>query len=124
MYETLIMIRPGEEFSLEDIERLVRDVISPGKAKVGRGTDCVFVESGDSYIWIGLNHDSYVIEESREIAREFGVDCAECASCFEMFGNDPDMGLFNYYLFINEDLEETGKFVVFDPIEGKLWGKV
>ena len=37
-----------------------------------------------------------------------------------MGGDDVEMTLFNDYLLINERLQKTGHFVIFDPQEGKL----
>ena len=39
-----------------------------------------------------------------------------------MNGEDADMDLFNDYLLVNERLDATGHFFVFDPTEGKLFG--
>jgi hypothetical protein len=68
-------------------------------------------------VWHNAGH---VVEESNEIAERFGVPSQGCRARFEMAGDDPDMELFNDYLLINERLQDTGKFVIFDTQECKL----
>ena len=120
MYETLIMLKPGGQFSLEDMLHVVRDVASSGDACVERTGDGILLEEGTAMLGISFSDAPHVADESGEIASQFHVPCQGCAARFEMSGDDPDLDLFNDYLIINERLQETGLFVIFDPNKGKL----
>jgi hypothetical protein len=123
MYDTLIMLKPDATFSLEDMESILRDVAESGEGLVERQGTSIFLRSSDSYLQIDFNNEPFVIEESKEIAADRDIACGECAARFEMASDDPDMELFNDYLLVNERLDETGNFLIFDQAEGNLFGE-
>lgn len=120
MYDTLIMLRPEAAFTLDALHTLVRDVVREGTATVERVEDCLRVRTAEGSLSIVWNAAPHVLEESNELGEEFGVPTGGCRARFEMSGDDPGMELFNDYLLINERLQATGKFVLFDLQEGKL----
>lgn len=120
MYDTLIMLKPGSSFTADDLHRLLLDVTQSGAVSVEREGDRFRVFAGTGQLDIGRNDAAYVAEESTDIAEKFGIPSRGCHSRFEMTGDDPDMELFNDYLLINERLQATGKFVIFDTYECKL----
>ncbi|MCY2995927.1 MAG: hypothetical protein NTY19_49965, partial [Planctomycetota bacterium] len=75
-----------------------------------------------SYLRVDYNDEPHVIEESKEIAVDCGIPCGQCAARYEMSGDDPEMELFNDYLLVSERLDATGQFLLFDQVEGKLFG--
>jgi len=119
MYETLIMLKPEASFSLDDLEQLVRKLVSKS---VERKASAVILSLDSSYLQIDYSNASHVIEESREMAERYSLNCQDCAERFEMHADDMDMDFFNDYLVINEHLEKTNKFIIFDPNQGKLFG--
>ena len=122
MYDTLIMLKPDATFSPDEMAMVLRNVAQSGGRTVEcRGTS-VIRKSGGAYLQVDFSNGPHVIEESKEIAVAYGIPCDHCAARFEMNGDDPDMDLFNDYLLVNERLEATGNFFIFDPIEGKLLG--
>lgn len=119
MYETLIMLKPGESFTPAEMAAVVRDVSAMSDAHFESQTNSCVLRSGNSYLQIDYHSAPHIKEESEEIAEQFGLSCADCTTRYEMEGDDPDMLFFNDYLLINEKLVGTGKFIVFDSVEGK-----
>ena len=120
MYDTLVMLKPGSTFTVEEMLEVVQKVAAGGVGSVTRTGSTIRLETAAGYFELTLNTSDYVIEESNEIAQQFGIACRDCASRFEMTGQDSDMELFNDYLIINERLQALGKFVIFDTQECKL----
>jgi hypothetical protein len=120
MYDTLIMLKPGGVFTVDDLYRLVTDAVQFISGDVDRDDDYVRVLGRSGSLNIVWNDAEHVAEESDEIAKRFGVPCEGCAARYEMSGDDPDMELFNLYLTINDRLQATGMFVIFDTQECKL----
>jgi hypothetical protein len=120
MYETLIMLKPGAAFTVDELHTVVVEVLRSGRGVVERKGSRVRVTAGSGSLDIAWHDAAHVVEESNEIAERFGVASQGCRGRFEMEGNDPDMELFNEYLLINERLQKTGKFVIFDTQECKL----
>lgn len=120
MYNTLIMLKPGASFTVDELHALVVDVMKSGEAVVEREGSHVRVTAASGSLDIAWHNAAHVVEESDEIAERFGVPSHGCKSRFEMAGDDPDMELFNDYLLINERLQASGKFVIFDTQECKL----
>lgn len=117
MYDTLARLKPGESFTVEDLHRLVVEVTRATSAAVERTNQLVSVTLKGGRLDIGWSNAAHVLEESNEIAEQFGAASRGCKGRFEMAGNDPAMELFNSYLLINERLQKTGKFVIFDTQE-------
>ena len=121
MYDTLIMLKPDASFTVDELHALIVNVVkAAGSAAVEREGSHVRVTAGSGSIDITWRNSAYVVEESNEIAERFGVPLQGCRARFEMSGDDPEMELFNDYLLINERLQATGKFVIFDKQECKL----
>jgi hypothetical protein len=120
MYDTLIMLKPDASFSVDEVHALVVDVMNSEAAAVEREGSRVRVTTGSGSLDIVWDDAGHVVEESNEIAERFGVPSQGCRARLEMAGDDPDMELFNDYLLINERLQATGKFVIFDTQECKL----
>src|SRR5262245_24061317 len=120
MYDTLIMLKPDASFTVDELHAIVGDVMKTGAAAVEREGSLVNVTAGSGSLDIAWHNEAHVVEESNEIAERFGVPSQGCRARFEMAGDDPEMELFNNYLLINERLQETGKFVIFDAQECKL----
>lgn len=120
MYDTLIMLKPEASFTVDQLYALVMEVVASGEAIVERDVEAIRITTDSATLNIDWNDDAHVIEESHEIAAEFGVPSQGCPARFEMAGDDPDMDFFNDYLIINEKLQATGKFVIFDTQEGRL----
>jgi hypothetical protein len=102
------------------MHRLIAEVVDASLATVERYGNQTRITSGSGYLSIDWNTAAHVIVESDEIADRFKIPCRGCSARFEMDGRDSDMVLFNDYLLINERLEATGHFVIFDAQEGKL----
>ena len=119
MYETLIMLKPETRFSVDELERVVRDVAAGGTGAVERNGSSIILKTPASYLQIDYSEAPSVLEESEEISRRFGLECRRCRSRFEMHGEDVDMQLFNDYVLINERLGSTHKFFIFSQAEGK-----
>ena len=122
MYETLLMVKPGVVISLSDIEGVLNEVAASGKGIVERRPISVLYLINTNYLRIQINQDPNVIKESCEIAAETGVPCEACSMRFEMEGEDDNMELFNDYILINEKLDNTGNFFIFDQNEGRMFG--
>ena len=120
MYETAIMIKPGEAFSTDELHEIVLDVAKSGDGVVERKGSHIRVSSGDGWLEIARDSSGGVVVESDEIAERFSIPCRGCKTRFDMIGDDPDMVLFNDYLMINERAQATGKVVIFDSQECKL----
>jgi len=121
MYETIIMLKPEATFTVDELQTVVERVAQTGKRSVvQRKGSTVRVTQGKAILDICWNNSAHVLTESNEIAKRFGIPSQGCRGRFEMRADDPDMDLFNDYLIINEHLEETGKFVIFDIHERKL----
>lgn len=120
MYETLIMLKPGTSFSVDEMNSLVVRVSQRGRTVVNRERSQIYIRSGSNLLNISWNNLPHVVEESDEIAERFNIPSQGCVARFEMYGDDADMELFNDYLIINEQLQATGKFVIFDSAECKL----
>ncbi len=120
MYDTLIMLKPDASFTPDGLYELVAGVVTSNEAQLSREGKGVRIAIGDSWIEIAWNPSGYVRVESDEIADRFSIPCRGCHRRFEMTGDDPTMDLFNDYLLINERLQATNDFVIFDSQECKL----
>jgi hypothetical protein len=119
VYETLLMLKPGQSFTPKEMAALVREVSAAGEGRFESQRGSCAIRAQDAYLQIDFADGVHIKQESGEIAAEFGIPCANCTVRYEMEGNDPDMQFFNDYLLINEKLYVTGKFVIFDQVEGK-----
>lgn len=120
MYDTLIMLKPGTQFTIDELYELVTAAVSSGSAAVEKGEGYVRVMSSGGYLDIVRSDADHVVVESDELAEQFGIPSRGCRERFEMSGDDPGMELFNDYLFIGEGLQATGRLVVFDTVQCKL----
>jgi hypothetical protein len=120
VYETLAILKPTATFSLDDLERIVRDVAASGDAEVSRSGRTVRIVRGEAYLEISENSDDYVPEECNEIADQLSIPRQNFPKRYEFAAEDPDMELFNDYLLVAERLQKTGNFVIFDRNQGKL----
>ena len=120
MYDTLILLKPGAAFSVDEMLEVVQSMAATGGGSVTRKGSAVRLTTPAGHIEITLNSSSYVVEESNDIAERFDIPCRDCTTRYEMSGEDTDMELFNDYLIINERLQKLGRFVIFDPQECKL----
>ena len=120
MYDTFIMLKPDASFTVDELHEIVINVMKTRSAVVEREGNHVRITASSGSINITWHNSAYVFEESKEIADRFGVPSQGCRARFEMAGDDPDMELFNDYLLINERLQATDKFIIFDTQECKL----
>lgn len=120
MYDTLIMLKSGASFTVEELHAVVLSVMQSKPKAVERNGSHIRIATGSGSLNISWNNAAHVVEESNEIAERFGAPSQGLCARFEMTGDDPDMELFNDYLLINERLQETGKFIIFDTQECKL----
>jgi len=123
VYETLLLIRPGIRFSLDEMEQVVLGAMGTAKVEVFRDADMLVLQEGRSRIEIDYNDEIHVSEESEELAEELRIQCADCCSRFELTGNDPTNGLANVYLSIMKNLAACGRFFIIDQVEGRVLGK-
>jgi hypothetical protein len=119
MYEALAYLKPGPAFSLDELERVVRDVARSGEAEVSRSGRTVRLELGGAVMEITENCEPEDLAVCRGIAERYSVPCDGCTACFAFFAEDPEMELFNDYLLVLERLHRTGRFVVFDYTQGE-----
>jgi len=122
LYETLVMIKPSCSFGLDEMDSLIHEVAKSGNADYERQDQSFIIRHADAYLQVDFHSASFIQEESQEIADDCGLDCAGCRERYEMEGDDPDMELFNDYVLINKRLQATGKFIIFDQVEGKQFG--
>jgi hypothetical protein len=120
MYEVLAMIKPGSAFTPDEMAAILQAACGRLGRDVRRQGSRFTITAEGAEICLELSEASHVVVESNEIAEKFGIPCAGCVARYEMSGDDPDMVLFDDYLLINEGLEETGRFVLFDPHECRL----
>ncbi|WP_206817736.1 hypothetical protein [Chroococcus sp. FPU101] len=120
MYETLIMLKPSSTFRIDDLRRLLSDIAASEEVFVEQAGYQIRLVTETSSLNIYWNDAAHVVEESNEIAQQFAIPCTDCRVRFEMSGDDSEMELFNDYLLINQRLQETGQFVIFDAQECKL----
>src|SRR4030095_2714852 len=119
MYETMIMVQADCTFSVEEMYALACQAC-PG-ADVHRSGNWIEVKDDDETLTIKFNSDDYVVEESNEIGHKYDRPCVGSTARYEMWGSDdPDMALFNSYFSINKRLQENGKFVIFDEVNGNF----
>lgn len=121
MYDILAMIKPNAAFSLDEMANVLQQVCKSGDGNLAQDDTTFTISANEAELHVGFSDEPHVLEESNEIAAEFDIPCSGCAARYEMSGDDPDMELFNDFLLINERLEESGCFVLFDPVEGKLF---
>lgn len=95
MYDMLIMLKPDESFTVDELHALVFDAMRTGSAAVEREGGRVRVTAGSGSLDIAWHNAAHVVEESNEIAERFGVPSQGCRARIEMAGDDPDMELFN-----------------------------
>lgn len=119
MYETLIMLKEGEEYSPQQMHELVKGICGSGEAVFEViDTSCV-MRDGESFIRIDYSSAPDVAIESKEIAAYAGMDCSECKIRYEMNGQDMEMLLFNDYLLVLDKISATNKFLIFDSAQGE-----
>lgn len=123
MYDLLIMLKPGAKFSRDEMLSVAYSVAQSGTGTVGIWGDAIRIEDGAAYLQLEFSNEPHVAEESQEIAESFGIGCAGCTSRYEMSGNDPELDLMNDQILLCERLEETGRFILFDPAAGTLFGE-
>ena len=125
MYETLLILKKDQTFSLEDMDKVVAEAASFGVAKYSREGHSFNLSVDGGFLNIGFSDHSDVLLESNEMAEIRGIDCAGATQRFEISGQaqdfDAHMDLFNEYLNICQTLNATGKFVIYDSQEGKLF---
>lgn len=121
MYAILAMIKDGVRFSSDDLHDVLLDITRTGKASLTRNGNLFHLVSGDGTLDLAIANEPHVEIESNEIAESYSIPCQGSCSRIEMSGDDPDMELFNDFLLINERLQATGNFVIFDPQECKLF---
>lgn len=118
MYETLMMLKPGQDLPPEKMEDLVRNICSAMGRSVERHGPEIIVRAGESRLFIEFNDTPSVPAESAELAEEYGIDCAHCTARYQMSGeeNGEELELFNDALLITERLEELG-LILLDQTE-------
>lgn len=120
MYEVLAMIKPESSFSVDEMAELLEAVCAAANHKLTRVENVFMITNGDAELQLEYSDEAFVVDESNDIADRFKVPCSNCAARIEMAGNDPDMVLFTDYLLINENLESTEQFILFDPQECRM----
>ena len=120
MYDTLAMIKPDASFTNDDLQRVLLAVTRSGSETVAQTGTGFQIHLGQALLRINRGDEPHVVAESDEITKQFGSPCRGCRSRLEMAGDDPNMDLFNTYLLLNERLQDTGKFVIFDTQQMSL----
>jgi hypothetical protein len=130
MYESLVLIHPDTPATsaalAAELRRFYQRIqASPTIVKCSdsslelRFSDCVF--------YITHDRSPHVVEESAEIAEEFGAETgkqdriAACSSRFDIHSDeDPEMNYFNDFLYVIESSQSLGEVYAFDPNAGIL----
>ena len=120
MYDTLMMLKPNVSLTTDELHSILIDITRSMSRNVERDGNRLRVTTEGACLAITWNDSPHVMEESNEIAERFGVPSRGCRARFEMAGEDPDMELLNDYMLINEELQATGNFVIFDTQECRL----
>jgi hypothetical protein len=127
MYESLILLDPETNITSQQLADELRAFY---EGKVGAPASITLVGDGVSLVWpdysLTVHRSSleHVVEESAEIAQEFGAGhpardrIALCVTRFEMSGaDDPNLDYMNDALFVGEALERLGRVYRFDTQE-------
>ena len=130
VYESLILLDPETQITTDqlaaELQRFYKD-------KPGSPAELAVAGEGLSLKWpgytleIGRSALPHVLEESVELAAEFGEErpdqarIAQCHTRFEVSGDDdPDMEHFNDYLFVGEAVLRLGRAYRFDQAAGEF----
>ncbi len=124
MYESLVLIHPDTPITSAAFASELRryyerseqppTIVECSESRLEiRFTDCIF--------YVDHDRSAHVVEESAELAEEFGEDTgkqdriAACTSRFDIRADDdPDMNYFNDYLYIVESCQRLGEVYPFD----------
>lgn len=130
MYESLVLIHPDTPATsaalAAELRRFYQRIqASPTIVECSESSlelrfpDCVF--------YITHDRSPHVVEESAEIAEEFGAETgkqdriAACSSRFDIHSDeDPEMNYFNDFLYVIESSQSLGEVYAFDPNAGIL----
>ena len=120
MYEVLAMVKPDALFTPDDMESMLRKICTASGRELMRSGPAFTIRAEDAELRIFCRSGPDVVEESNDMAEYFGIPCEDCAARYEISGDDFNMVLLNGYILINEWLQETKRFVLFDSQQGKL----
>ncbi len=122
LYETLIMLKPGETFTMDEMKKVVKRICQSEGIVLKANDQKILIAADKAWITLDFNQALWVLEESNAIASAFGLLSEGCSARYEMNAEDADMRLYNAYLLRSEALDATGKCVIFDQFFGKLFG--
>ena len=120
-YNALVLLPPTNNVSLKDAEKLLQNSFIDKNINVTRGIDSLLISGETWKCGVELNENSYVIEESKELAEKYAKNSSkkdEIASCnrrFEInFDDDEDAKGFNNYINILQQFESFKGAKVWD----------
>ena len=122
MYDALIMLDNADRLTFETFVENVRKAAAAYEVEVAEGETLVTVSDDCATLRLSWEESPHVVVESNEIAEQFGGRCENSARRIVTHGDDPDMELFNVWLFIVQDLQERPGAFAFDPDRGLEWG--
>ncbi len=125
-YNYLILVSSESNINSENLHKACEKLLTMGCKNIETHDESFMLEFAEKYkFYLKLNRETYVAEESAEIARQdFVVDekkenIASCKSRYEMSADaDPNMDYFNESLFIIEIFEKFPGVFIFDPNSG------
>lgn len=124
-YQALILIAPGYQVSLKDVEMKLVNFFKNNSSQQSMRTQYrenkLILTFDDWSLYINLDSEAYVLQESLEMANIFGQNhperaiIATCDSRFEINSDsDESMDHFNDYVLVLEQLCSIPKAFAFD----------
>jgi len=127
-YTSQVFISESSDFSLTGLKEKLENFYKSDErdVKITMTADSITVNINNYSFYIGLNEESYVSEEIREIAESINHQkdntiISNCKKRLEISADeDFDMDYFNDSLYISEQIEEFKDVFIFDPQENKF----
>ena len=129
-YENLVFISESSDFSLLILKEKLDTFYKTDDRKINTTIveDTINVKIDNYEFYIGLNEESYVADEIREIVEDCAKDRDDkdvlltCKKRLEISGGDEDfdMDYFNDSLYINEKIQEFKNVFIYNPQENKF----
>ena len=130
MYDVIAFLKPNADADMG----FMREILESNCSSILRDfsletSDCITTPDPDSLVLripepeASLQIQRVFGEDAATVAGELAEfttqDIAGTAECYTMSGDDPQMELFNAHLFIIDDLLESNRFVLVDPVDLK-----
>ncbi|MCZ2340647.1 MAG: hypothetical protein LC104_02490 [Bacteroidales bacterium] len=124
-YEAIAFLQDDSDFDLDVAVRRLAEWF-PAK-RIARDGKTITVDDPDWAVSFQLMDESFVAEESMEIAETFSScsrsqDIANCKRRIEVYSTDPDLDMmhFNDFVLSCQTLETFRGVILFDPQSGEL----